>query len=332
MDLQFALGDGFTLVELSDSIRTLPTQYGKVNALGLFKWKPLRLRTVSIESMNGVLRLVPTTPWGGKAPKNTPTGRKARAFNIPHMPFEDLVEAQDVVGLRAFGTSNELDTVANQVNTKLQDMRNKLDTTLEWRKVGALKGIIYDADGTSVIENLFDAFGIPPHVVNFHLDNPATDVRAICVNLSRWMETHLGGESSTGTTVMVSSEFFDALISHPRVEKIFLGWAAAQTMLATDLRGGFVFGGITFWEYAASVDGMAFVDPGKGHAYPLGTSNLFSTYGAPADFVETVNTMALPYYAKQRNTDFDRGIELHTQANQLPFANRPELLVECLAE
>ena len=41
-----------------------------------------------------------------------------------------------------------------------------------------------------------------------------------------------------------------------------------------------------------------------------------------------VNTVALPYYARQQNKDFNRGIDLHTQANILPLVNRPSMLVE----
>ena len=332
MDLQQALGDGFTLVELSDSITTLPNMYGRLNAMGLFRWKGGRLRTISIESMNGVLRLVPTTPWGGVAPKNTSPKRVQRAFNIPHMPLEDLVEAQDVVGVRAFGTSNELETVAGNVNAKLQDMRNKMDQTIEFRKMGALKGVIYDADGTTVLENLYEAFGITPKVINFALNNSATDVRQKCVDLVRYMELNLQGETMTRVMVLVSPEFFDRLIAHASVKEVFKGWQEAQNKLGGDLRAGFTFGGVTFSEYLATVDGMRFIAAGEGHAFPEGTQNLFSTYGAPADFVETVNTTAIPYYAKQRNTDFDRGIELHAQTNQLPLVNRPQLLIRVTAE
>jgi hypothetical protein len=33
--------------------------------------------------------------------------------------------------------------------------------------------------------------------------------------------------------------------------------------------------------------------------------------------------MALPFYARQQNKDFNRGIDLHVQANQLPLVTRP---------
>ena len=34
------------------------------------------------------------------------------------------------------------------------------------------------------------------------------------------------------------------------------------------------------------------------------------------------------YYARQKNKDFNRGIDLHVQANQLPLVARPAVIVE----
>jgi hypothetical protein len=279
---------------------------------------------------NGVLTLVPTSPWGGVAPKNKVGKRNIRSFNIPHMPLEDNVLAADVIGIRAFGSENTLETVATKVNEKLQTMKNKIDQTLEWRKMTALKGIVLDADG-SVIEDYFTAFGVTKKVVNFALGTPTTDVRAKCMEVVRHMEDNLLGETMQRAHVPVSQEFFDALVAHPNVKAAYANYAEAAQRLGGDMRKGFSFGGLTFEEYRGVVDGQRFIDAGKGHAFPVGTSETFSNFGAPADFVETVNTLALPYYARQKNKDFNRGIDLHVQANQLPMVTRPGVIVEVVA-
>ena len=131
--------------------------------------------------------------------------------------------------------------------------------------------------------------------------------------------------------VLVSQEFFDALVAHKSVKEAYGNYAEAAQRLGGDMRKGFSFGGLTFEEYRGVVDGKRFIDAGEGHAFPVGTSETFSNFGAPADFVETVNTLALPYYARQQNKDFNRGIDLHVQANQLPLVNRPGTIVELVA-
>ena len=65
------------------------------------------------------------------------------------------------------------------------------------------------------------------------------------------------------------------------------------------MRSGFTFAGITFEEYrgqATDPDGNVrrFIAQDTAHCFPLGTSETFSTYFAPADFNETVNTLGKP--------------------------------------
>lgn len=319
--------DGYSLKQLTQAINALPNQYSRTTQMGLFTWRPGTHNVISVEMREGVLSLVPTTPWGGVAPKSKPGKRNVRSFQVPHMPFEDVVLASEVMGVRAFGTDNQAETVNGVVNDKLQVMKDKIDMTLEWRRFNALKGYVLDADG-SIIEDYFAAFGVTKKVISLGLSNANTDVRAKCMQVLRWVEDNAQGALVTGVRAMVSPELFDALTGHAKVQAVYQGWAEAANKLGGDLRKGFVFGGLTFEEYRASVDGQRFIDEGKGHAFPLGATDLFSDFGAPADFNETVNTVALPYYARQQNKDFNRGIDLHTQANILPLVNRPSLLVE----
>jgi hypothetical protein len=318
--------DGYSLVQLSEAINLLPNMYSRVGGLGLFSFKPQTNQTVTIEMKNGVLALVPMTAWGGQPPKNTSGKRNLRSFNIPHTPFEDTVMAADVMGVRVFGSENTLEAVNQKVNDKLQEMKNKIDQTMEFRKFMALKGYLMDAD-LSIVENYFTAFGVTEKVVFFDLDNTAVDPREKCMEIVRHIEDNAQGEVVSGVHSLVSGEFFDKLIKHPKVRDAYLGWAEAKNALGGDLRKGFTWGGVMFEEYRAVVDGQRFIDAGEGHCFPLGTQQTFANYGAPADFVETVNTIALPYYARQQNKDFNRGIDLHVQANQMPMVARPALIV-----
>lgn len=319
--------EGYSLKQLTQAINVLPNMYSRTTQLGLFQWRPATSNLISIEMREGVLALVPTTPWGGVAPKSKPGKRNVRGFMVPHMPLEDVVLAAEVMGVRAFGTDNQAEAVNTKVNDKLQVMKNKIDMTLEWRRFNALKGFVLDADG-SIIEDYFAAFGVTKKVISLGLGNANTDVRAKCMEVLRHIEDNAQGALVSGVRAMVSPELFDALTGHAKVQAVYQGWAEAVNKLGGDIRSGFVFGGITFEEYRVTVDGQRFIDEGKGHAFPMGTTDLFSDFGAPADFNETVNTLALPYYARQQNKDFNRGIDLHAQSNILPLVNRPSMLVE----
>lgn len=326
--------DAFNMTSLTASINLLPNTYGKLEAMNLFPQKSVRTRNIAVEEQNGVLNLLPTQMPGGSSTFEGRTKRKMRSFTIPHIPHDDVILPEEIQGIRAFGTENELEAMANVVTDHLQSMRNKHAITLEHLRMGALKGNILDADG-STLYNLFDEFEITPKTVNFALGTASTDVKKKCLEVLRHIEDNLRGEFMTGVHCLVSPEFFDALTSHSKVKEAYERWEEGAA-LRNDMRSGFTFGGITFEEYrgqATDPDGNTrrFIASGEGHCFPTGTTESFVTYFAPADFNETVNTLGLPLYAKQCPRKFDRGTELHTQSNPLPLCLRPGVLVKLTA-
>jgi len=326
--------DAFNMTSLTASINLLPNTYGKLEAMNLFPQKSVRTRNIAVEEQNGVLNLLPTQMPGGASTFEGRTKRKMRSFTIPHIPHDDVILPEEIQGIRAFGTENELEAMANVVTDHLQSMRNKHAITLEHLRMGALKGNILDADG-STLYNLFDEFEITPKTINFALGTASTDVKKKCLEVLRHIEDNLRGEFMTGVHCLVSPEFFDALTSHSKVKEAYERWEEGAA-LRNDMRSGFTFGGITFEEYrgqATDPDGNTrrFIASGEGHCFPTGTAESFVTYFAPADFNETVNTLGLPLYAKQCPRKFDRGTELHTQSNPLPLCLRPGVLVKLTA-
>jgi hypothetical protein len=327
--------DAFTAATLTDSINILPNQYGLLAKKNLFPDRGVPTRAIIIEEKDGVLTLLQTQPLGSPGDYNKGGKRRVRTFHIPHIPLEDALMPQDYAGIRAFGSASALSQLVDIVNNKLQEIKNKHDITREFHRMGALKGIILDADGT-VIYNLFTEFGITQKEVDFHLDVSTTNVRNLCMSVNRHIEQNLKGEVMTNTECLCSPDFFDALVAHESVEKVFAGYQEAVDKLGGDPRKGFKFGGITFEEYNGSVPNASgtlkkLIEDGEAHCYPLGTMNTFSTYNAPADFLETVNTIGQPYYVKTKPRDFNRGMDFHSQSNPLAMCKRPAVLVKLTA-
>ena len=321
----------FSMANLTAAINLLPNRYGRLESLNLFPVKPVRFRQILIEEKNGVLNLLPTLPVGSPGTVGQRDKRKMRSFVVPHIPHDDVVLPEEVQGLRAFGSESELETVAGVMARHLETMRNKHAITLEHLRLGALKGIILDADG-STLYNLYDEFGIAPKSINFALATDSTNVRQKCVDTLAHIEQNLLGEFMTGVRCLCSQEFFEKLIAHPKVEKAYELFQQGA-VLRDDVRAGFTFGGIVFEEYRGqATDGNGatrrFIAAGEAHAFPVGTIDTFGTYVAPADFNETVNTLGQPLYAKQDARKFERGTDLHTQSNPLPMCHRPGVLVK----
>jgi hypothetical protein len=324
----------FGMASLTAAINLIPNRYNRLDELGLFAPKPVRTRTIVVEEKAGVLTLLPSRPPGAPGTVGTRGKRTLRSFVIPHIPHDDVVLPEEVQGLRAFGSESELAAMAAVLAEHLETMRTKHAATLEYLRMGALKGIVLDADGSELV-NLYSEFKITPKTINFKLNVETTSVLDKCLELKRYLTRNLLGERMSTVHCLVSPEFFSALVNHASVKAAYKLWQDGQA-LRSDMRDGFPFAGVTFEEYAgeaSTADGAVkrFIEENEGHAFPLGTLDSFATYYAPADFNEAVNTLGQPLYAKQEPRKFERGTDLHTQSNPLPLCHRPALLVRVVA-
>lgn len=323
--------DAFSLRSLTAAILKAPYKPGRLGALGLFAESGITTTTAQVEEQDGQLSLIPTSPRGGPADTLGNSKRKMRAFNVPHLARESTIIADQVQGVRAFGMENELQTVQSLVDQRLATLRAMHEVTLEHLRIGALKGLIKDADGTTTLYDLFDEFDVLQQVHPFDFNDTSLDVRDECVGVLREIEDELGGSTYTNARAFCSAGFFDALIGHAQVKDSFR-YQEGQ-VLREDLRRGFTFGGITFEEYRGSVGGIDFIGDDQAYCFPEGAQTvngpLFQTWFAPADFEETVNTVGLPLYAKQaRDPEFQRWVKLHSQSNPLPICLRPRAVVK----
>lgn len=333
----FDQSDAFTIVGLTQSVNLIPNEYGRLLRGGLFGDQPIRTTTVIIERQGDSLVLLPSMPRGGSGSQATHGKRNLISLVVPHIPLTDVIRPQDFAGVREFGSEASLKTLASVMTKYLIENKRKFNITWEFLMWGAIKGLIIDGDGETVLEDLFERFKFVPQEFSFELDNPGTDVRAKCRDLRRYMEENLLGDTMTGIHMFVSKEFFDALTGHPNVEKYFLNWAESAQALGRASSKEFVFEGILFEEFGgraatASGSNIRFIEAGEGHAIPEGTMNTFKTALAPGEFMDTVNTEGEWLYARQAMKDFNRGVDLWFESNPLPYCARPNLLVKCYAD
>lgn len=322
----------FNCISLTDAINRMPFKPSRIGAMGLFDVRGVTTTSVMVEEKDGVLSLLPTKARGGIPSVSAAEKRYARNFVIPHIPLDDCVRADEVQNVRAFGSQTELEGVAQVVNDKIAKMRQSHEVTLEYHRLGAVKGLVLDADGVTPIHNLFTEFNctqLAPVVggfAEFDFTAATPPVKETCLGIIRAIETQLGNAPYDHIHCFCDATFFDGLISEAGVVAAY----AAQTnaaVLINDTRKGFVFGGITFEEYRGTIGTVQLVEANSAYFFPVGCPGLFTTTFAPADYIETVNTVGLPYYAKQQVMDFDKGIMISTQSNPLCLCTRPMSLV-----
>lgn len=326
--------DDFTMSSLTAAINKAPYKPNFLGRLGIFRETPISTIYATVEDKQGKLSLVPTAPRGSLPTAITGETRTTKIFQVPHLPLISTIQADDIQGIRAFGSETELESMAKYINDRLVSMRGSLETTHEYHRIGACKGTILDSDGATTIYNLFTEFGIAETTVAF--DYAGDDIKTYCTEVIRAMADAMGGTPYDGIIGLCGNNFFDALVSHDSVKASYDRWRESYFLRVSQLgpefnpasMAGFPYGDIQFYNYRGKIGDVDFITTTHCRFIATGAMDLFQGIIAPANFIETVNTRGQLIYAKMEPLEFDMGMKLHAQSNYLAMCNRPASLIK----
>jgi len=327
--------DAFNTITLSAAFERIPHKPSLLGSIpGLFDPVPVRSKTISIEQRNGTFALIQTSERGAPLQERANEKRDIRPFNTRRIAEGDTVNAAEIAAIRAFGSETELMQVMAEVARRFDGptgIQRQIELTQENMRLGAIRGIVKDADG-SVLDNWYTNWGIAQAAeVDFALGTATTKVRGKCMTVRRQMRMAAKGSWVEGVTqvhALAGDAFFDALIDHELVRDSYLGWVAAA-----DLRGAldydvFYFGGI-YWHNYRGADtfdkdataGMAAlgVDPDKAVFFPTSAPGVFQHIQAPADeFIPYVGSLGQNVYG-MTIPDRDRQAWVRVEAYSYPL-------------
>jgi hypothetical protein len=318
--------DAFSVATLTAAINEQEYLPGRIGALGLFEEEGVTTLTVQIEKDGDTLALVPAGERGVSGLVVGGSKRILIPFNTVHLPQRFAINADEIQGIRAFGTLTELQAVQDVVSRRLAKARRQLDATHEFQRMGAIKGQVLDADGTSVLLDIYDRFGVTRQELSMGLNSADANVQVQCVEALDMQEEALGSVTTTGSRALCGKTFWAKLIAHKSVMQTYLATQQAAA-LRGDGRESFDFGGITWERYRGKVAGVAFIADDEARLIPEGVPELFISAFAPADYMETVNTLGLPYYSKLETMPFGKGVAGEAQSNPLHLCTRPRAVI-----
>lgn len=322
--------NAFNLISLTDLINKIPFIPGRAGRVVDWSSSGVPTTVIAVEEISGVLQLVNPSPRGGAGTTVPKQKRTVRNLTVPHYQIDDAIYAEEVQGVRALGQESQAQTVQDMVNQRMAiHTQLTLDPTIEYQRMGAVRGIILNGDG-STLYNLFTEFNVAqPTEVAFDLGTSANGtVRKLCTDVTRTIATALGGIPYVGVYAFCSDSFWDDLIKNVEVRATYLNQQEASQLRAGVAYQTLNFGGITFENYRGSVGATQFALTDKAHFFPFGVPGLWRTLYAPADYIETVNTIGLPRYAKIWEMENGKGVNLEVQTNSLSFCTRPGVLVQ----
>jgi len=323
--------NAFSMQELTATVLNTPHVPMRLGELGIFESAGVRTVKVSIERRGSQLVLVPTTPRNTAGVKGQKSLRDLIDITTVRKAIDDEVTADEVQNVRAFGSESELRTIQDEVNERFFDHSQSIVATEEHMRIGAMKGTVLDADGSTLLD-LFTAFGVSAQSeVAMNIAGVAEGALRTKVNVEiiRPIEEELGGVPYAGIHVMCSSQFFDDLMAHAEVRNAMKGFPEGmRLLLGRTARRSLDFAGVIWEEYRGSVGATKYVADDKAHAFPVGVRGLFLSRYAPAEYMETVNTVGLPRYVVPNPDNGDtksrRTFRIQTQC--LHICTRPRVL------
>lgn len=333
--------DAFSLITLStviNSVDFVPGRAGELAFAGVAE--PLSTTTAAIESDGYTLSLIQTSKRGTPTEKQTTDKGKMLYLGVPHIKLEDTIEASSIQDVRQLGSSDTLRSARSVIDRQITKMSQRHDLTLENLRLGALRGIIKDADASTIL-SLYTLFGVAePTAFDFsdalttvNPTDPTSSLRSKCQQVVRYMKRNIKAAwpASARIWAFCGDNFFDRLVGSIGVKETALATALAKLTLGSNYAFGvFEFGDIMWENYQGTDDATTIaVASDDCRFFVVGVPGLYVEYYAPGDFMDTANTVALPRYARiAPDLKYNRFVEVHTQQNPLPFCTRPLTLVK----
>lgn len=346
------LQNGQKLTDWTEEVNDIANQYGVINARGLFNGQGISQETMVFEKeINTITLINETNRRAPKASRGKDRKHETFALSLPYFEHKDYVTPQDVQGHRMQGTPDSPEQLGNVIATKLEDMRLSADQTREYMKVQALKGLVASPSGVNY--NMFQEFGISQTTIDFELGDANTDVRQKVAQLKRTIAKNaLAGARVGRIEVMVSPQFFDKLVNHPKVREEFLYYAESnnrkdalrgvlQTMEAWGVMDSFEYQGVLFWSYDATFN----IDNGESvTATPIfGTDptveggytvvdglgkNGYRSYFGPENTLSGANSVGSEMYVRQYTDPRDKFHEMELEMSSMYLLMKPQVSVK----
>lgn len=351
--------DAFSAVSMTTALEDVDFKPDLIGSMNLFEDIPIATTDVSVERRGNTFSLIPTTPRGGPPVEGRVDGRNLRKYSTVRIAKGHTMYASEIEGIRPFGQETGLETMIGYVGRYSQRLVTDVEATWENMMLGAVQGVVLDADG-SVIIDWFAEWGITkPAEINFALDTASTDVEQICRDITRRMVKASKGAMRAGSRVvgLAGDAFFDKLTKHKTIRETYLNTQQAQSLnrafgVATQsaLQSGsyatFEHGGILFINYRGTDDfddaaaeagnatgtEMLGIPRNKCKFFPMASTGIFQKAFAHGESWEYVNTVGRPLYQLMlRDRDRDFWVRPEVYSYPLYICTRPELLLTARA-
>lgn len=334
----FGKNGQFTMVDWTEELVQTELQARVLENLGLFQPEYLTQHTFEYEETISGHTVILDRVRGERNTMSSSGQRRIRTGAVPHFPLDDALLPQDIMGKRAWGGADVVETEAAAIDRKLKQIAKSHNQTREiarWELL--LRGNVYAPNGT-VAMNMFTEFGVTQKIVDFDLGNGATNVLLKQEEVLSHIRLNAQDENIDSVVILASTEYFNAYINQAGVIAAYNQYASSQEPLRTRVGAGgdvnwgarrrFLHGDVLIIEVYESIKGTRCIPAGLAVAIPLGTE-VFTTFFSPANTFGYANTVAQEAYLFEFEGQYDDKREVKSESNFANFCRRPALMVIC---
>lgn len=327
MHMDIFNADAFTCQSMIGGVNKMPYLPTFLGGLGLFTVKSIATEVATIEQKAGTLNLIQTSPRGAPLGPRQRDPRTLRSLQAPRIATSDTITARELANVRQFGTEGELVNIQMEIASRQQALVNDVALTWENMRLGAVQGIVTDADG-STLYDLYSVFDVSqPTEVDFDLDNasPASGVlRTACTQVLRASQRAAGNAWIEGRTYLYGlcdDTFYDQLIAHPEYRAWQLNHPPAAQLATPTAFREVDFAGIRFRNYRGTDEATPAgkevkVASGKCKFFPVDAApDLWQAILTPGEFFGTINMPGqamYPLVVPDRDRDAFVNVELYS--------------------
>ncbi|EJF74308.1 hypothetical protein MCO_01924 [Bartonella sp. DB5-6] len=351
MDMNFFKHDAFSSITMMKAIENYEFQPGIVSSLNLFEEVETRTRVVDIERRD--ILPIQTSERGAPLAEDDKNSH-FQFFQTTRIAKSDTVKAEKIQGWGEFGIEDQLEMAMKYIARKQKKLISEIELTWENMQLGAVQGVVLDADGSVIIDWYKEWEITPPKPIDFKLNNETTNVADnVDQVIMRMIEASKGAFTDRSRIIgLCGNEFFSKLKNHKTIRETYLntafsqilnsaGGVATPTALSSGSFGSFDFAGVTFINYRsiynynvsakAGTKRAIGIKPDECQFFPANAPGVFQKTFSPAESLDFVNTVGKPLYATLvPDHECNTWAKLSLYSYPLYICTRPEMLFKAV--
>jgi len=312
LSLDILRNDTFSYVNLqrvAGNTSYVPQTLGRMQ---LFTPRPIIGEIVHLYEEDSTVRLVPTTERGTPDIRLIPDVGRMRALKTTRLAQVTSVRAAELIGIAntSLAETIRVRNAANLLTRRTARMKSNLEKTKELHRFGAIQGKLLDADGTTVIADFFDQFGLPqPALIDVDFPNipeeellqffQDTFLRPISIALED------GGRATAGMYLasICGDGWWAKLMTHPGFREIYKLQMQAQAvaratnpLVVPNMWMEVDFAGVRWINYQGTRNNEIAVPFNECRFFPVGAEDVFNVYWGSGETLEDAVEEGRPEY------------------------------------